>query len=63
MDACFVTMHILKCPTEPMFPTLIRSLLRTFLKVLIVNDVMARAANIFAQPSQALSFRTSRAEL
>jgi hypothetical protein len=63
MDACFVTMHILKCPSEPMFPTLIRSLLGTFLKGLIVNDAMVRAANIFEQPRQALSFRKSGAEL
>ena len=63
MDAYFVTMHILKCPSEAMFQTLIRSLLGTFLKGLIVNDVMVRAANIFEQPRQALSFRTSLAEL
>jgi hypothetical protein len=63
MDAYFVTMDILKCPPEVMFRTLIRSLLGTFLKGLIVNDVMVRAANIFEQPRQALSFRTSVAEL
>jgi len=67
MDACFVTMDILKCPPEAMpralFRALIRSLLGTFLKGLIVNDVMVRAANIFEQPRQALSFRTSVAEL
>jgi hypothetical protein len=61
MDAYFVTMHILKCPPEAMFRTL--PLLGTFLKGLIVNDVMVRAANIFEQPKQALSFRTSVAEL
>jgi hypothetical protein len=63
MDAYFVTMDILKCPLEAMFRTLIRSLLGTFLKGLIVNDVMVRAANIFEQPRPALSFRTSLAEL
>ena len=63
MDAYFVTMNILKCPPEAMFLTLIRSILGTFLKGLIVNDVMVRAANIFEQPRQALSFRTSVAEL
>jgi hypothetical protein len=62
MDAYFVTMHILKCP-EAMLRALIRSLLGTFLKGLIVNDVMVRAASIFEQPRQALSFRTSVAEL
>jgi len=61
MDAYFVTMHILKCPPEAMFRAL--PLLGTFLKGLIVNDVMVRAANIFEQPRQALSFRTSVAEL
>ena len=63
MDAYFVTMDILKCPPDAMFRALIRSLLGTFLKGLIVNDVMVRAANIFKQPRQALSFRTSVAEL
>jgi hypothetical protein len=63
MDAYFVTMDILKCPPEAMFRTLIRSFLGTFLKGLIVNDVMVRAPNIFEQPRQALSFRTSVAEL
>jgi hypothetical protein len=63
MDAYFVTMHILKCPPEAMFRALIRSLLRTFLKGLIVNDVMVRAANIFEQPRQVLRLRTSVAEL
>jgi hypothetical protein len=63
MDAYFVTMHILKCPPEAMFRTLIRSLPGTFLKGLIVNDVMVRAANIFEQPRLALRFRTSVAEL
>jgi hypothetical protein len=63
MDAYFVTMDILKCPPEAMFRALIRSLLGTFLKGLIVNDVMVRAANIFEQPRQALSLRTSVAEL
>jgi hypothetical protein len=67
MDAFFVTMDILKCPPEAMFRALfralIRSLLVTFLKGLIVNDAMARAANIFEQPRRALRFRTSVAEL
>jgi hypothetical protein len=63
MDAYFVTMHILKCPPEAMFRAPIRSLLRTFLKELIVSDVMVREANTFEQPRQALSFRTSGAEL
>jgi len=63
MDAYFVTMDILKCPPEAMFRALIQSLLGTFLKGLIVNDVMVLAANIFEQPRQALSFRTSVAEL
>ena len=64
MAAYFVTMDILKCPREAMFRELmIRSLLGTFLKGLIVNDVMVRAVNIFEQPRQALSFRTSVAEL
>ena len=63
MDAYFVTMDILKFPPEAMFRALIRSLLGIFLKGLIVNDVMVRAANIFEQPRQALSFRTSVAEL
>jgi len=63
MDAYFVTMHILEWPPEAMFRTLIRSLLGTFLKGLIVNDVMVRAANIFEQPRRALIFRTSVAEL
>jgi hypothetical protein len=68
MDAYFVTMDILKCPPEAMFRTLIRtllirSLLETSLKGLIVNDVMVRAANIFEQPRQALSCRISVAEL
>jgi hypothetical protein len=63
MDAYFVTMDILKCPPEAMLRALIRSLLGNFLKGLIVNDVMVRAANIFEQPRQALSFRTSVAEL
>ena len=63
MDAYFVTIHILKCPPEAMFRALIPSLLRVFLKGLIVNDVMVRAANIFEQPRQARSFRTSVAEL
>jgi hypothetical protein len=63
MDAYFVTMHILKCHPEAMFRTLIRSLLGIFLKGLIVNDVMVRAADIFEQPRPALSFRTSVAEL
>jgi hypothetical protein len=56
-------MNILKCPLEAMFRTPIRSLLGTFLKGLIVNDVMVRAANIFGQPRQELSLRTSVAEL
>ncbi len=63
MDAYFVTMDILKCPPEEMSRALIQSLLGTFLKGLIVNDVMVRAANIFEQPKQALRFRTSVAEL
>jgi hypothetical protein len=63
MDAYFVTMDILKCPPEAMFRTPIRSLLGTFQKGLIVNDVMVRAANIFEQPRQALSFQTSATEL
>ena len=63
MDAYFVTMDTLKCPPEAMSRTLIRSLLGTFLKGLIVNDVMVQAANIFEQPRQALSFRTSVVEL
>jgi hypothetical protein len=63
MDAYFVTMDILKCRPEAKFRTLIQSLLGTFLKGLIVNDVMVRAANIFEQPRQALSFRTSVAAL
>jgi hypothetical protein len=46
-----------------MFRTLIRSLLGTFLRGLIVNDVMVLAASIFEQPRQALSFQTSLAEL
>jgi hypothetical protein len=46
-----------------MFRALIRSLLGTFLKGLIVNDVMVRAANTFEPPRQALSFRTSVAQL
>ncbi len=49
MDAYFVTMDILKCPPEAMSRTLTRSLLETFLKGLIVNDVMVRAANIFEE--------------
>ena len=70
MDAYFVTMDILKCPPGALFRVLIRSLplirslLGTFLKGLIVNDVMVPAANIFEQLRlQAPSFRTSRAEL
>jgi len=63
MDAYFVTMHILKCLPETMFRAPTRSLLETFLKGLIVNDVMVRAANIFKQPTKALSFRTSLAQL
>jgi len=63
MDASFVTMDILKCPPEAMFRAQTQSLVRTFLKRLIVNDVMVREANIFAQLRQALSFRTSAAEL
>jgi len=63
MDAYFVTMDILKCLPEAMFRAPIRSLLRTFLKELIVSDVMVREANTFEQPRQALSFRTSGAEL
>ena len=63
MDAYFVTMDILKCHPEALLRALIRSLLGTFLKGLIVNDVMVRAANIFEQPKQALSLRTSVAEL
>ena len=64
MDAYFVTMDILKCPPEAMFRALmIRSLLGTFLKGLIVNDVMVRAGNTFEQPRPAPSFRTSGAEL
>jgi hypothetical protein len=50
MDAYFVTMHILKCPPVAMVRTLIRYLLRTFPKGLIVNDVTVRVANIFEQP-------------
>jgi hypothetical protein len=61
MDAYFVTMHILKCPPEAMFRALL--LPGIFLKGLIVNDVMVRAANTFEQPRQALSLRTSVAEL
>jgi len=61
MDAYFVMMHILKCPPEAMFRAL--PLQGIFLKGLIVNDVMVRAANIFEQPKQALSFRTSVEEL
>jgi hypothetical protein len=63
MDAYFVTMDILKCPPEAMFRTLIRSLPGTYLRGLIVNDVMVLAASIFEQPRQALSFQTSVAEL
>ena len=63
MDAYSVTMDILKCPPEAMFRALILSLLGTFLKGLIANDVMVRAANIFEQLKQALSFRTLAAEL
>jgi len=63
MDAYFVTMDILKCPPEAMFRMLIRSLLGTFLKGLIVIDVMVRAGNIFEQLKQALSFRKLAAEL
>ena len=70
MDAYFVTMDILKCPPGALFRVLIRSLLliryllETFLKGLIVNDVMVPAANIFEQLRlQALSCRTSLAEL
>jgi hypothetical protein len=63
MDAYFVTMDILKCPPGAMFRTLIRSLLGTFPKESIVNGVMVRAANIFEQPRQELSLRTSVAEL
>jgi hypothetical protein len=62
MYACFVTMDILKYPPEATFRALIRSLVGSSLKGSIVNDVMVRAANIFEQPRQALSFRTSVAE-
>jgi hypothetical protein len=61
MHAYFVTMHILKCPPEAMFRA--PPLLGTFLRGLIVNDVMVRVANIFEQPRQALNLRTSVAEL
>jgi hypothetical protein len=64
MNAYFVTMDILKYPPGAMFRAPIRSLLGTYLKGLIVNDVMVLAANIFAQLRlQALGFRTSVAEL
>jgi hypothetical protein len=49
MTAYSVTMHILKCPPEPIFLIPIRSSLGTFLKELIVNDVMVLAADIFEQ--------------
>jgi len=63
MRAYFVTTHILKCPPEAMFQTLIRYLPGTFRKGLVVNDVMVRVANIFELPKQALRFRTSAAKL
>jgi hypothetical protein len=56
-------MHILKCPPGAMLRGLIQFLLGTFLKELIVNDVMVRAANIFKPPRQVLRFRTSVAKL
>jgi len=64
MNAYSVTMHILKCPPEPIFLIPTRFSLGTFLKESIVNVVMVLAADIFEQLRlYLLNFRTLVAAL